>query len=239
MMLQRTRSREGCALAPTAQTCQISTIRDGWTKVLNLFRSPDASRGHTQYGVTFELIGITINVANAADLALPPTYRFPEFVADYEARLEGSNSEESVLRQRLRAWPLDLAEMSGSDAVSEPAGPPSGATTLDQLANVERILSEDPTTRQAVFSAWNPPVDVRSRFPISPIAGGFRILDDQLHTLLLARSTDVVVGLVPELMAWAAHGTALAARLALRGHSMTYHCWNLHMYEIDFVRLSD
>lgn len=226
-------------MAPTALTCQIPTIREGWATVLDLFGTPGATRGYTQYGVTFELIGININVANAADLALPPTYRFPELVADYQARLDGSDGEGSVLHQRLRAWPLEPPEDSGSASTSESAAHHGGATVLDQLANVERLLSEDPTSRQAVISAWNPPVDARSRFPISPIAGSFRILDDQLHTLLLARSTDVLVGLVPELIAWAAHGTALAQRLTLRGHSMTYHCWNLHMYEIDYVGLSD
>lgn len=197
----------------------VSTISAGWTEVINRFLTGETYRGETQYGTTFEVLGLTIFVENASDVSIPSTYEYPELVADYVSRLQGEESARSTLFRRLHQW----ADLGGS-------------RSIDQLRVAEDLLRRDPSSRHAVFVAWDPSADSSASYPISPIAGSFRIVNDQLVTQIVARSTDVLVGLVPELVAWAGLGTALANRLSLSRHSLSYHCWNLHLYEVDYVR---
>lgn len=196
----------------------IETIGTGWSKVVDLFRGDLPTRIATRYGVSFDISGLTIWVLNPNDLTFPTDYDYPELVRDYIDRLVGSQRDESLVYQRVHRW------RNGDMA------------PLDQLLEIENLLRLDRNTRSAVFAAWQPTEDLGSPYPVSPINGCFRVIEGVLHVFLTARSTDVLVGLVPELMAWAQLTSNMALQLGLKNSRIAYHCWSLHLYEIDYVR---
>lgn len=195
----------------------IETIASGWEQVVGLYRGDLPKRIATRNGISFDIPGLTIWISNPSDLAIPDNYEYPELVRDYIDRLFGGQRNESLVYQRLRRW------TTGETA------------PLDQLDAIEGLLRRDRNTRSAVFSAWQPTEDLGSPYPISPVDGCFRIIEGTLILLLTARSTDVMVGLVPELIAWAQLISNMALDLGLRTSRIAYHCWSLHLYEIDYV----
>lgn len=192
------------------------TIGAAWKAVVAMVQNGSALRLATRFGVTFDLAGLTIEVANPADLTLPDGFRHPSLVADYISRLSGDDRTVSLLHKRLRQWP-------------------SGTNTVDQLAAAEQAIRDDETTRSAVYGLWDGALDVGSPNAVSPVAGGFRMIDGSLHQFLAARSVDVLVGLVPELIAFARLQQDLASSLSLKVGPLHYVAWSAHIYEVDYV----
>ncbi|NKZ04345.1 thymidylate synthase [Actinomadura latina] len=195
----------------------IETIESGWNAVVDLFRDDAPVRIATRNGVSFDIPGLTININNVTNTALPTLYKYPELAKDYLDRLLGSMRGESMLYHRLYRW----------EAGEKPE--------FNQIAEIKEVLANDRNSRSAVFTAWRPEEDLGSLYPISPVDGCFRIIENVLHVFLTARSTDVMVGLVPELIAWAHFVADMTLGLSVEKGVIHYHCWSLHMYEIDFV----
>lgn len=192
------------------------TIDEAWRSALELFAEGHAQRLSTRFGVSFDLVGLAIDIHNPADATLPKGFRYPELVAAYVDRVTGAGRSGALLHQRLREWPSD----SGS---------------VDQLEAIEAVLREQPGTRHAVFGLWDPAQDSKANKPASPVSGAFRICGGDLHLFLLARSVDVTVGLVPELIAFARLQQDLAGRLSLRQGPLHYVAWSAHVYETDYI----
>jgi Thymidylate synthase len=192
------------------------TIGAAWEAVVAIVGNGSARRLATRFGVTFDLPGLTIEVANPADLTLPDGFRHPSLVAEYISRLSGDDRAVSLLHKRLTQWP-------------------SATGTVDQLAAAEQAIRDDGTTRSAVYGLWDGGLDVGAPNPVSPVAGGFRMIEGALHQFLAARSVDVLVGLVPELIAFARLQQDLASRLSLEVGPLHYVAWSAHVYEVDYV----
>jgi thymidylate synthase len=192
------------------------TIKEVWDEVIGLYRDGTARRSATRFGISFDVAGLLLEVGNPADVTLPVEFRYPQHVTDYVERLGATDEAASLLHRRLRQWP-------------------NGRKTIDQLEAVERVLLEDETSRGAAFGLWNASEDLSSGRPVSPVAGGFRIVDEELRLFLVARSVDVLVGLVPELVAFARVQQDLANRLSVRIGPLHYTAWSAHMYESDYV----
>ncbi|MEU4090141.1 thymidylate synthase [Streptomyces aureus] len=185
--------------------------------MVDLFREETPVRISTRNGISFDLPGLTIHVNDTTNVALPSSYQYPEMVDDYVNRLLGSGQGDSMLYHRLYHW--------------RGAGHPE----VDQMSKIKELLRIDRNTRSAVFATWQPDEDLGSQYPISPVAGCFRIISNILHVFLTARSTDVMVGLVPELIAWARFANDFTHDVGAERSVIHYHCWSLHLYEIDFV----
>jgi thymidylate synthase len=159
----------------------VDTVAGGWRQVVKVCRGKQAIRIATRHGVSFDLPGLTIVVRNPHDRRPPADYAFPELIGDYASRLFGEERNDSLIHQRLRHR-------------ERAAGGPR-----DQLEDIRRLLAHDESTRGAVFDLWDVDDDLGGDFPVSPVGGCFRVIDGRLHLFLTVRSTDVMLGLVPEL----------------------------------------
>jgi hypothetical protein len=193
-----------------------ATIAEAWEQALLLFRSPaDLFRHDSERGVAFEITGLTVVIQSSKDLALPARYRFPGLVADYAERLFGADREQSLLYQRMRNWPV------------------ADGQVIDQVARLGQVLAASPDTRAAAFTLWRPEDDLQSSYSVSPVSGCFRIISGGLQLQLVARSVDLWVGAIPELVAYGRLSNELAATLRVEPGPIVYHAWSAHIYEDD------
>ncbi|MEV4755797.1 thymidylate synthase [Micromonospora sp. NPDC049559] len=195
----------------------IETVETGWPQVLDLFRDGAAARVATRHGISFDLPGLTVWLRNPNDLSAPADYRYPELIKDYRDRLFGTQRDKSLLFQRMRRWREDDID------------------AFDQVERIINLLRREPSSRSAVFSTWLPPADLEAAFPVSPVGGAVRVVGDTLHLFVTARSVDVWVGFVPELLAFAQLANEFALDLGVRRSTVSYQCWSAHLYEVDFL----
>ncbi|MER7168345.1 thymidylate synthase [Micromonospora sp. NPDC000207] len=195
----------------------IETVRTGWQQALDLFQGGQAVRIATRHGISFDLPGLTVRLTNPSDLSAPEGYPYPELIKDYRDRLFGNQRGRSLLFQRMRRWGGDEGE------------------AFDQIGRIVDLLRRDPTSRSAVFSTWSPPSDLNAPFPVSPVGGAVRVVADTLHLFVTARSVDVWVGFVPELLAFAQLASDLSQELGMRRSTVSYQCWSAHIYEVDLL----
>ena len=200
----------------TGHSLSAPTIATAWESGLSLFGSPTTLYRHdSERGVAFEIPCLTLAVDSAEDTSLPARYRYPDLVTDYADRLFEAQRETSLANIRMRAWSM-----------------PDDAA-LDQVAAAVALLRRSPETRTAAFSLWRPDQDLNADFPVSPIAGCFRVIAGKTHLYLVARSVDYWVGAVPELVAFARLQASVAAELEWPAGSLVYHMWSAHIYEVD------
>lgn len=195
----------------------ISTVATGWRQVIDLYRDNLPTRIATRHGVSFDIPGLTVWLENPADLTPPTEYPYPELIKDYRDRIFGDQRESSLLYQRMRNWE------SPDDH------------HVDQVDRMVRLLRTDENSRSAVFSVWRPDEDLGGDYPVSPVGGAFRVLDRSLILFLTARSLDVWVGFVPELLTFAQVTSDIALDLGLATSRVCYHAWSAHLYEVDYL----
>lgn len=105
--------------------------------------------------------------------------------------------------------------------------------SLDQIAQATAALRASPDSRAAAFSLWRPEEEYETGYPVSPVSGCFRVVDEAVHLLLVARSVDFWVGAVPELIAFARLLCDVAGALNREPGGPVYHVWSAHVYEND------
>ncbi|WP_405096097.1 thymidylate synthase [Micromonospora sp. NBC_01412] len=196
---------------------EIGTVASGWQDVIALYSGQLPVRVATRHGVSFDIPGLTVWLRNPADLTPPPGYPYPELIKDYRDRVFGEQRESSLLYQRLRRWV------------------PAGGAPVDQFEQAVALLRQDEHTRSAVFSTWRPEEDLGGPFPVSPVGGALRIVGGELLLFLTARSVDVWVGLVPELLTFGQLVSDAALDLRLTGSKVCYQAWSAHLYEVDYL----
>lgn len=106
----------------------------------------------------------------------------------------------------------------------------------DQIGDLVQHLQKDPSSRQAYVSAWDPRYDGLGKrgknFPC-PVGFTFHITNNQVHSTLLIRSSDVFVGLPYDVMGHAMLMQIIASwideRLTLGTMSVTLA--HAHMYD--------
>jgi len=97
------------------------------------------------------------------------------------------------------------------------------------------MLARQPETRSAVYSLWSPEVDLESAYPVSPVAGAFRIIDGQLHQYVVGRSADYWVGVVPDMLILAQLQCEMAKGLHREVGALVFHMWSAHVYEDEYL----
>jgi len=103
----------------------------------------------------------------------------------------------------------------------------------NQLQAVVQKLRDDPDSRQAVITLWDPSLDNmphKKDYPCT-VSLAFAIVDDKLNMNTLMRSNDVWLGLPYDLFQFTQLQLTLARVLAVEAGEYTHVTWSLHIYE--------
>lgn len=107
-----------------------------------------------------------------------------------------------------------------------------------QLIRVWEKLCDDPDTRQAVITLWNPLLDNERGHPDYPctLSLHFMIRDGRLDLHVTMRSNDVWWGLAYDAFQFTQLQLTLAGSLGIAAGRYFHHANSLHMYERDWHR---
>ena len=106
-----------------------------------------------------------------------------------------------------------------------------------QAQHVLRKLRDDPDTRQAVITLWNPTLDNYSHrrdYPCT-VSLMYAIRNDQLCATTIMRSNDVWLGLPYDVFQFTQLQLTLATALGISAGSYTHFTNSLHLYERDLA----
>jgi thymidylate synthase len=108
-----------------------------------------------------------------------------------------------------------------------------GLRTKDQYAPVIERLKNDPDSRQAVVTIWNPVLDLlpdKRDYPCT-ILHQFRIRDNKLNMSVYMRSNDVWLGAAYDFFQFTRVQIAIASVLGIAPGTYAHHVGSLHIYE--------
>lgn len=223
-----------------------STAHHAWVKLLEAILAC-GNLVAPQGKPTKELIGMNLLISDAyANIIYHPTrklnYRF--MVAQWLTTLLGS--EDRPLLDRFNS------QLGNYDGDGRGGRYPSyGPKLKSQWMFIMKGIREDPETRQAVMSIWEPPI-MRELPPTDGVAGGgaamtrdvpctlslqFLLRDRHLHTIATMRSSDAWLGLPYDIFNFTMLANHLAAALSqvqrerIRLGSITFNLGSSHLYE--------
>jgi thymidylate synthase len=127
---------------------------------------------------------------------------------------------------RMRKWPAPTFAKDPTDRTGRSSG------ELDQIAHVVLKLKEDPFSRQAVISLWDPVRDNLFKsldIPCNNIVY-YRLRNGFLHQTVVIRSNDVVWGTPHNAIQFTHLHALVAGELGVKMGSFTYVVQNLHYY---------
>lgn len=114
-----------------------------------------------------------------------------------------------------------------------------GPPFVEQLRYVVETLQANDESRQAVMTIWRPNPRLSKDVPCT-IALQFLIRDDQLHTIVTMRSSDIFTGLIYDMFCFTAMSAAVLAFLDFDDVKLGK-CWinagSSHLYKRDFDRI--
>jgi thymidylate synthase len=108
-----------------------------------------------------------------------------------------------------------------------------GPRTAGQYDILIDRLQQDPDTRQAVVTIWNPQLDLQPQkrdYPCT-ILHQFRIRDNKLNMSVYMRSNDVWLGAAYDFFQFTRVQIAMASVLGIEPGKYTHHVGSLHIYE--------
>jgi thymidylate synthase len=108
-----------------------------------------------------------------------------------------------------------------------------GLRTQDQYAPIIQRLKQDPDSRQAVVTIWNPELDLlpeKRDYPCT-ILHQFRIRDNKLNMSVYMRSNDVWLGAAYDFFQFTRVQIAIASVLGIAPGTYNHHVGSLHIYE--------
>jgi thymidylate synthase len=175
----------------------------------------------------------------AADFPLLTLRRIPIrlFVAEQVWFLTGERMPEPFLTQFTHIW-SDFANLGG--VVSTAYGYRwRRHFRRDQIADLVRLLEEDPSSRQGVVVAWDPATDglasgVQRKNVPCPYTFTACIIGGKLHMHSIVRSNDVLLGLPHDVAGFCLLQQILAARLGVAAGQYTHSISHAHIYDIHY-----
>lgn len=108
-----------------------------------------------------------------------------------------------------------------------------GPRTNGQYDVIVQRLQQDPDTRQAVVTIWNPQYDLQPEkrdYPCT-ILHQFRIRDNKLNMSVYMRSNDVWLGAAYDFFQFTRVQLAMASVLGIEPGTYNHHVGSLHIYE--------
>lgn len=106
-----------------------------------------------------------------------------------------------------------------------------GPRIADQLPYVLRQLEEDPWTRQAVMTTWQPSPAKTKDVPCTVMFHFMRRPLDTLNLIVYMRSNDAWLGLPYDIHNFTSIQLLMAGVLGLKVGTYTHHVGSLHLYE--------
>jgi len=195
------------------------TLAEAWEQsVITFLKLPDVYKYDSDYGLCLEAQGSTIRVFEPArEPLISDKYLFKPLIEEYQAKLAGKIAQVSTTYERIYHWEK------------------RDKKKLNQLNQITKILQLRPSTRAAVVSLWDPEFDlVPTQSPVSPCIFSFILRDGKLNMSIVARSTDIWIGALPEMVAFSGLQIAQAKKLHVAVGHLIYHAFSYHMYEQDF-----
>jgi thymidylate synthase len=108
-----------------------------------------------------------------------------------------------------------------------------GPRTNGQFEAIVERLQNDPDSRQAVVTIWNPQYDLQPNkrdYPCT-ILHQFRIRDNKLNMSVYMRSNDVWLGAAYDFFQFTRVQLAMASVLGIEAGTYNHHVGSLHIYE--------
>lgn len=116
-----------------------------------------------------------------------------------------------------------------------------GLRTAGQYEEVVQKLQEDPDTRQAVVTIWDPEYDNQPKkrdYPCT-VLHQFRLRDNKLNMSVYMRSNDVWLGAAYDFFQFTRVQLALCSILGVQPGTYAHHVGSLHIYEQHFEVAED
>jgi thymidylate synthase len=211
----------------------VANLRSGYHEVLRQILE-DGARVNPRGQATRELSGVTVILADPTD-ALPVGVgrQVNLNVAAVEAcqLIAGTAWDDGV-----------VAASSQFERYRESSGffhGNYGRRIGNQLARTYRKLREDPDTRQAVITLWNPVLDNlpnKRDYPCT-VAFQFLLRDGQLVLYSTMRSNDAFLGLAYDAFQFTQLQLTLARALGVPAGPLVHRANSLHLYEKDLPRI--
>jgi thymidylate synthase len=185
---------------------------------------------------TLSLWGETLRVDLAEGFPLLTTKRvhFKSVAEELLWFLRGETNVRSLQARGVTIWD-EWADADGN------LGPVYGAqwrtfhagagSCHDQIADVLKLLKNEPDTRRAVVTAWNPRDVERCKLPPCHYAFQFRRANGRLHCAVNMRSCDLFLGLPFNLASYALLTHLFAAQLGDDVGVLAFSFGDLHLYE--------
>lgn len=208
---------------------RVNDLREGYRTIVSDlidFGTPVAPRGQP----TLEVLGATIVLANPYD-ALPVgigrTFS-PRIAAAEALQLIGGVSHPEVMRSV--APRFEQFQDGGTFHA------PYGERTRSQIPAIVERLRNDPDTRQAVVTLWDPQRDTFEEglkdYPCTVMLQ-FMIRDSRLVMQTTMRSNDVWWGLAHDAFQFTQLQISIAAHLQIDVGPYYHHAGSLHIYQRD------
>jgi len=110
---------------------------------------------------------------------------------------------------------------------------------VDQLAEVLRLVREEPESRRNILTAWNP-VDLPSMaLPPCHLLSQFWVADGALHVMVTMRSCDLGLGLPFNLASYTLLAHMVAASAGLAVGDLVFSLGDAHVYENHVAALTE
>jgi len=115
-------------------------------------------------------------------------------------------------------------------------------TMYDQMRNVYKVLKEDPDSRRAVMSMYNPAHDFHDYISLDiccTLSLIFRIVNGKLNLSVTMRSNDVLLGIPADLWQFSFLQSVMASWLGIPVGNYSHYAASFHAYERDLEKLTD
>jgi thymidylate synthase len=102
---------------------------------------------------------------------------------------------------------------------------------IDQLAYVEELIKNDPTSRRIFMSAWNPEAMDRMALPPCHVSCQFYVSQNGLCCHMYQRSADLFLGLPFNIMSYGVLTHVLAFRAGIQAKELVISIGDAHVYD--------
>lgn len=102
---------------------------------------------------------------------------------------------------------------------------------FDQVAELKRMLREDPTNRRMIITGWNPANLDKLSLPCCHLYYQFYVENGRLHMLWVQRSADLMIGVPSDVVFAAAWLLAICNEFGFKPGHIIMQLGDVHIYE--------
>lgn len=183
------------------------------------------------------LPGITFELDNGFPLLTLRKIPIKIFIAEQIWFIMGSKNPEEFVNKFTGIW-KDFTESDGTIAAAY-GWRWRSHFGRDQLANLVKLLENEPGSRHGVIVTWDPADDglgvgTKKKNVPCPYTFTANIIGGKLHVHNVVRSNDMMLGCPHDVAGFALLQAILAARLGVKSGKLTHTISNAHIYDIHY-----